>query len=302
MANPLSPGRTKAPNGRIAYVNGRYLPHAHAFVHIEDRGYQFADAVYEACEVRDGAIIDLTRHLDRLDRSLDALQMLRPMSRPALAFVIREVVGRNLVSYGSVYLQVGRGVARRDHPFPATPLPPSLVITAKHGDRAKAETQANAGIGVITLPDNRWGRVDIKTVGLLPNVLAKQAAREAGAREAWFIDADGYVTEGGSSNAWIVTAEGVLVTRQASTAILSGITRAGVLDVAEAAGLKVELRRFTVAEAKSAREAFVTSASQIVLPVVMIDGDPVANGHPGTIALNLRRRFHDVAEATPATK
>ncbi|MDR3496844.1 MAG: D-amino-acid transaminase [Ancalomicrobiaceae bacterium] len=298
MSPSLSPGRAKAPNGRIAYVNGRYIPHARASVHIEDRGYQFADAVYEACEVRDGAIIDLTRHLDRLDRSLAALRISRPMSRPALVFIVREVVRRNLVHDGSVYLQVGRGVARRDHPFPSAPVAPSIVITAKHTDRATSERLASAGIGVITLADNRWGRVDIKTVGLLANVLAKQAAREAGAREAWFVDAGGFVTEGGSSNAWIVTADGKLVTRPDSAAILSGITRRGVFDVAKVAGLTVELRPFTVAEAKAAREAFVTSATSIVLPVVAIDGNPVGNGHPGSIALELRLRFHDVAEAT----
>jgi D-alanine transaminase len=283
--------------GRVSYVNGRYVPHDGAAVHIEDRGYQFGDAIYEACEVRDGAVIDLTRHFDRLDRSLRELRIAQPMARKALGLVVAEVIRRNRIRFGSVYLQIGRGVARRDHPFPLVPVAPSVVVVAKHSDRNKLEALATNGIAVITVPDIRWGRVDIKTVGLLPNVLAKQAARDAGAREAWLVDADGYVTEGGSSNAWIVTADGVLVTRPDGPDILSGITRRGVVDTAARLGIPVEFRRFTVDEAKAAREAFNTSASTIVLPVVTIDGAPVANGHPGSIARQLRETFHAVAEA-----
>jgi D-alanine transaminase len=283
--------------GRVAYVNGRYVPQDSAAVHIEDRGYQFADAIYEACEIRDGAIIDLTRHFDRMDRSLRELRIGQPMSRKALGLVVAEVIRRNRVKYGSVYLQIGRGVARRDHPFPLVPVAPSVVVVAKHYDRKKMEAIATSGIAVITLPDVRWGRVDIKTVGLLPNVLAKQAAREAGAREAWLVDADGHVTEGGSSNAWIVTADGVLVTRPDGPDILSGITRRGVIDTAAKLGIPVEFRKFTVEEAKAAREAFNTSASSIVLPVVMIDGAPIANGYPGSLAVELRATFHGVVEA-----
>jgi len=283
--------------GRVAYVNGQYRAQDSAAVHIEDRGYQFADAIYEACEIRDGAIIDLTRHLDRMDRSLAALGIAEPMSRKALALIMAEVIRRNRVTFGSVYLQIGRGVARRDHPFPTRPVAPSVVIVAKHHDRKRFETLASTGISVITMPDIRWGRVDIKTVGLLANVLAKQAAREAGAREAWLVDRDGYVTEGGSSNAWIVTADGVLVTRPAGPDILSGITRQGVIDTAARLGIPVALRAFTVEEAKAAREAFNTSASTIVMPVVRIDGVPVANGHPGSLATQLRNAFHGVVEA-----
>jgi D-alanine transaminase len=280
---------------RIAFVNGRYVPHADACVHVEDRGYQFADGVYEVCEVARGYIMDMPRHLGRLDRSLKELQMAAPMSRGALEIVIAEVVRRNGVRNGLVYLQVTRGVARRDFLFPAD-TKPSLVIISKKIDPAINARRAEQGIKVITVPENRWERVDIKSVGLLPNVLAKEKARAAGAQEAWFVDTEGCVKEGGSSNAWIVTADGVLVTRPAEHGILRGITRTSLFEVAASLGLKIEERGFTVAEAKAAREAFITSATTVVLPVVEIDGAPVANGHPGTVALSLRGAFFDVAE------
>jgi len=280
---------------RIAFVNGRYVPHADACVHVEDRGYQFADGVYEVCEVARGYIMDMARHLGRLDRSLKELQMASPMSRAALEIVIAEVVRRNRVRNGLVYLQVTRGVARRDFLFPAD-TKPSLVILAKKIDPSINAKRAEHGIKVITVPENRWERVDIKSVGLLPNVLAKEKARAAGAQEAWFVDTDGNVKEGGSSNAWIVTADGVLVTRPAEQGILRGITRTTLFEVAASLGLKIEERGFSVAEAKAAREAFITSATTVVLPVVEIDGAPVANGHPGTVALSLRGAFFDVAE------
>jgi D-alanine transaminase len=280
---------------RIAFVNGRYVPHADACVHVEDRGYQFADGVYEVCEVARGYIMDMPRHLGRLDRSLKELQMAAPMSRGALEIVIAEVVRRNGVRNGLVYLQVTRGVARRDFLFPAD-TKPSLVIISKKIDPAINAKRAEQGIKVITVPENRWERVDIKSVGLLPNVLAKEKARAAGAQEAWFVDTEGYVKEGGSSNAWIVTADGVLVTRPAEHGILRGITRTSLFEVAASLGLKIEERGFSVAEAKAAREAFITSATTVVLPVVEIDGAPVANGHPGTVALSLRGAFFDVAE------
>src|SRR6516162_2889833 len=216
---------------RIAYVNGRYLPFPDAKVHVEDRGYQFGDGVYEVCEVRDGRLIDERRHIDRLVRSLGELRIAMPMSRVALGAVLRETVRRNRVRDGIVYLQITRGVARRDHAFPAADTQPSVVVTARNLDRAANERVAADGIAVITVPENRWPRVDIKSVSLLPNVLAKQAARDAGAKEAWFVDANGYVTEGASSNAWIITADGKLVTRQTDHAILRGITRTVLLDV-----------------------------------------------------------------------
>jgi D-alanine transaminase len=284
---------------RIAYVNGRYVRHADACVHVEDRGYQFADGVYEVCEIWDGHLVDEARHLDRLERSLRELAIAMPMTRPALQLVLREVVRRNRVANGLVYLQVTRGVARRDHFFPPAGTAPTLVVTSKSIARAKGRQMAEEGASVITLPDNRWARVDIKSVGLLPNVLAKQKAREAGAREAWFVDRDGYVTEGASTTAWIVTRDGVLVTRPNGPELLPGVTRITVAEVARRAGLLVEERKFTVAEAKAGREVFMTAASTLVMPIVKIDGETVANGHPGTIALQLRAAFHDVAEMLP---
>ena len=284
---------------RIAYVNGRYVPHRDAAVHIEDRGYQFADAVYEVCEVARGNLMDMTRHLDRLGRSLTELRIDWPMARRALEVVLREVVGRNGVVNGLVYVQVSRGVAGRDFLFPADTRP-ALVVTAKKVDPALAEKRAENGIKIITVPENRWDRVDIKSVGLLPNVLAKQKAKEAGAQEAWFVDTDGNVKEGGSSNAWIVTADGVMVTRPAEHGILRGITRTTLFDVAKKLGLTIEERGFSVAEAKAAREAFISSATTIAMPVVEIDGSPVANGHPGSVVLSLRQAFFDVAEKTQA--
>jgi D-alanine transaminase len=283
---------------RIAYVNGRYRPHHEAAVHIEDRGYQFADGVYEVCEVRDGRLIDERRHLERLGRSLTALQMAAPMSDRALGAVLRETVARNRVRNGLVYLQVTRGVARRDHAFPTAQTSPSAVVTARRLDRGRYDREAAAGVAVISMPENRWGRVDIKSIALLPNVLAKQAAREQGAREAWFVDRDGRVTEGSSSNAWIVTAQGHLVTRPADHGILRGVARTVVFDVARAHGVEVEERAFTIAEAYAAREAFMTAASQIVLPVVRIDGRLIGEGTPGPIASALRHDFHLYAEAS----
>jgi D-alanine transaminase len=219
-----------------------------------------------------------------------------PMPPAALGVVLREVVRRNRVRWGIVYLQITRGVSRRDHAFPPAGTAPSLVVTARNLDLAQAEQLAADGVAVISVPENRWARVDIKSVSLLPNVLAKQAAREQGAREAWFVDAEGRVTEGSSSNAWIVTRDGKVVTRHADHAILKGITRTVVLDVLAAQGLALEERPFTLQEAHAAREAFITSASQIVLPVVRIDGRPVGNGAPGLIAGALRRDYHRHAE------
>ncbi|MFB9952682.1 D-amino-acid transaminase [Rhizobium puerariae] len=284
---------------RIAYVNGQYVRHSEAAVHVEDRGFQFADGVYEVCEVRQGLIVDLTRHLDRLDRSLGELKMTSPMSRAALAFVIREVLRRNRVRNGIFYLQVTRGVARRDHFFPANDTPPTIAITAKSTDPSVAAKKYASGIRVITVPENRWDRVDIKTVGLLPNVLAKQQAREAGAQDAIFVDRDGIVMEGASSNVWIVTPGGELVTRPAEHGILKGITRTTLLDVAAKLGLRVAEREFKVGEMLAAREVFFTSATGICVPIVEIDGKPVANGHPGTISASIRDAFFDIAEKTP---
>ena len=285
---------------RIAYVNGRYVRHTDAAVHVEDRGYQFADGVYEVCEIRHGYIVDLTRHLDRLDRSLRELEMKWPMARKALITVIREVVRRNLVTNGMYYLQVTRGVAKRDHVFPPDSVPSSIVITAKSLNRDAAEKRAEAGIAIITVPENRWGRVDIKTVGLLPNVLAREAAKRQGAQEAVFVDEDGFIKEGAATNAWIVSKEGKLVTRPAEHGILRGVTRTTVMEVAAKLGLTVEERPFSVEEAKNAREVFITAATTLVMPVVKLDGQPIGNGHPGLIAPQLREAFFAVAEKTLA--
>lgn len=284
---------------RIAYVNGRYVAHADAAVHIEDRGYQFADGVYEVCEVARGFIVDMPRHLARLNRSLSELSIDWPVTKGVLPLLLREVVRRNHVANGLVYVQVTRGVASRDFVFPMD-TPSSLVITARKADPAAAVKRAETGIKVITVPENRWDRVDIKSTGLLPNVLAKQKAKEAGAQEAWFVDTDGNVKEGGSSNAWIITRDGVLVTRPAEHGILRGITRTTLFEVAAKLGLKIEERGFSVAEAMAAREAFISSATTIAQPIVAIDGVPVANGHPGSITLSLRQAFFDVAEKSPA--
>ena len=281
---------------RIAYVNGRYLPLAHASVNIEDRGYQFSDGVYEVCEVRSARLVDERRHIERLQRSLSELRIAMPMAPESLGVIMREVVRRNRVHWGIVYLQITRGVARRDHAFPPPGTRPAIVVTARNMDFANAEKLAAEGVAVISVPENRWDRVDIKSVSLLPNVLAKQTAREQGAREAWFVDKQGFVTEGSSSNAWIVTRNGTVVTRQVDTAILKGVTRTVVLDIIAAQGLKLDVRPFTMDEAKEAREAFITSASQTVMPVVKIDGRPVGNGAPGLIASALRRDFYRHAE------
>jgi D-alanine transaminase len=281
---------------RIAYVNGRYLPPSGAKVAIEDRGYQFADGVYEVCEVREGHLIDERRHMARLDRSLGELRIARPMSPAALGIVLRETIRRNRVRDGIVYVQVTRGVARRDFPFPSADTRPSLVVTARSNDLERLEQIATEGISVITVPDLRWRRVDIKSVALLPNVLAKQSAREQGAREAWLVDGQGRITEGASSNAWIVSRDGKLITHPLGQDILPGITRSVVIDVIKAQGLPFEERSFTVEEAQAAREAFITSASQIVLPVVSINGRPVGNGAPGLISAALRRDYRRHAE------
>ncbi|MFN9929033.1 MAG: D-amino-acid transaminase [Phenylobacterium sp.] len=283
---------------RIAYVNGRFTRRAEGFVHIEDRGYQLADGVYEVWALFDGKLADPEGHFARLERSLGELRIPMPMSRAALTMVLREAVRRNGVREGLVYLQVTRGVAPRMHAFPMNPVPPAVVITVNRVDRASDEARAAQGVAVTTTAENRWGRCDIKTVGLLSNVLAKQAAREAGAVEAWYVDELGLVTEGASSNAWIVDADGVLRTRDTQANILRGVTRLSLLDVAREAGLEVQQRPFSVAEAKAAREAFITGAGSLVLPVVKIDGDPVGDGRVGPVASRLRRLYIERARAT----
>ncbi len=281
---------------RIVYVNGRYLPYAQAFVHVEDRGFQFADGVYEVCEIFAGRLVDLSPHLARLARSLREIGMDMPMSERALRGVIRETVRRNRVRDGLLYMQVTRGQAPRDFLFPEPDVPPTMVLLARHSSPATGRRRAESGIAVITTRDIRWQRPDIKTLLLLPQVLARQAAREQGAGEAWLVDEEGYVTEGAASNAWIVTKDGVLVTRPSAARILKGVTRQTVLSLAASLGLSVEKRKFSVAEAKAAREAFVTAATALVMPVVAIDGVPVGDGTPGPITRRLREGLHEAAE------
>lgn len=274
---------------RIAYVNGRFLPFRQACVHIEDRGYQFADGVYEVMALVAGRLLDESRHLDRLERSLAELGIAWPMSRSALSLVMGQLIRRNRLATGILYLQITRGVARRDHAFPAATRP-SLVMTVR-ALRSNPASLAQRGARVITIADIRWRRCDIKSIALLPNVLAKQAARLAGADEAWMVDEDGSVTEGSSTNAWIVTADGKLVTRPADHSILNGVTRMAVLDLARTLGLEVVERPFSLIEAKAAPEAFLTSTTGYVMPVVAIDGEAVGKGTPGPLTLRLREAY-----------
>lgn len=276
---------------RWAYVNGVFRPQRGPSIDVEDRGFQFADGVYEVWAVHDARLMDEEGHYERLERSLGELRIDAPMSRAALRVALNQTLRRNRVRTGLVYLQITRGVARRDHAFPSAPIRPTVVITAKSLDWRALEAGAEAGIAVISTPETRWARCDIKSVALLANILAKQTAREAGAKEAWFVDPDGYVTEGASSNAWIVDAEGVVRTRSLSANILRGITRTTLLKVIADEGLVLSEAGFTLAEAYRAREAFITAASAFVQPVVMLDGRAIGAGAPGPVARALRAAY-----------
>lgn len=275
---------------RIAYVNGQYVPHRQAAIHVEDRGYQFADGVYEVAWVAGGHIVDEEEHYDRLERSLRELQIARPMGRPAMRLVARELLRRNNVVDGHVYTQVTRGVARRDHPFPPKGTPPALVMMARRAKPQDPKIDTH-GIAVITIPDIRWERCDIKSVSLLPNVLGKQQAREAGAHEAWQVDRDGMITEGTSTNAWIVDQDGTVITRQLENAILGGITRLSLLALAAKAQIRIVERPFSLEEARKASEAFLTSTTSFVIPITKLDGKPVGTGKPGPIGSRLRELY-----------
>lgn len=276
---------------RIAYVNGQYVLHGEAVVHIEDRGYQFADGVYEVVNIDRGQLVDEEPHLDRLDRSLDELGIAWPMARRAMKLVMRQVIRRNMIKDGLIYIQITRGVASRDHGFPEG-VPPSIVMTAKTMKQPSAEQPDDKGIAVISHPDIRWSRPDIKSVALLPNVICKQKAREAGAYEALLVDAQGYVTEGSSTNAWIVTKGNEVVTRATDgNAILNGITRQAFIKLMAAEGLAFVERKFTIAEALEAKECFITASTTRIKAVVSIDGEPVGNGHPGETVAKLRRLY-----------
>lgn len=277
---------------RVTYVNGRYLPHAEASVHVEDRGHQFADAVYEVIPVTGGRLCHLDQHLDRLGRSLTALSIAWPVARPVLPVILKRVAAMNRVADGLVYLQVSRGVAPRNHVFPAA-TPPGLVVSSWPA-KGPSAVQVEQGVAVAIRPDQRWKRPDIKTVGLLPNLLARQSAKQEGAYEAWLADERGFVTEGSATNAFIIDQNGVLRTHPADSAILGGVTRSNVLALALRLGLEVEERAFTVAEAAVAREAFLSGTTVTVLPVTAIDGQSVADGRPGAVTRNLRALYQEL--------
>jgi len=281
---------------RIVYVNGRYCPYDEALVHVQDRGFQFADAVYEVCEVVGGRLIDERLHMERLRRSMRELRMEWPVSSRALGVILRETVRRNRVRDGLVYLQVSRGAAVRDFAFPAPEVEPTVICYARMKSARAAEKRAAAGIRVVTMPDIRWKRVDIKSVALLPNALARQQAYDAGAQEAWMVDEDGFVTEGASCNAWILAEDGALITRPAETGILRGVTRTVLMEAIRDGGIAIVERPFSIEEAKSAKEAFTTSATGNVMPVVAVDGVTIGEGRPGVLTVRLRQLFRARAE------
>ena len=276
---------------RLAYVNGRYVRHALASVHVEDRGFQFADGVYEVCAVRDHILIDEAPHLDRLERSLAALRIAMPVSRRALCVVLRELAARNRLVNGLVYIQVTRGQARRDHGFPEPGVAPTLVVTARSLDLARYDRLAVNGVKVLLTPEIRWARCDIKSVSLLPNVLAKQQAREAGCFEAWFVTPDGTITEGASSNAWIVDSAGRLRTRPKGQQILPGITRDEILALCRDHGIVCDETPFTEQDVVTAREAFVTAATLGAMPVVQVGPHRIGDGTPGPVSRRIRALY-----------
>lgn len=286
---------TDVPAPRIVYLNGDFLPFEEARVPIMDRGFLFADGIYEVSAVLDGRLVDNAAHLARLDRSLSEIGIRNPHDAAAWERLQTELVARNGLSEGLVYMQVTRGVAERDFAFPPADTPPTVVMFTQ-AKTVSANPLAERGAAIVTVEDLRWKRRDIKSVALLAQVLAKQAAAAAGVAEAWMHE-DGFVTEGSSSTAFIVTNERVLVTRPLSTALLPGITRAAVLRLASEQDLRIEERAFSVEEACSATEAFYTSASAFVMPVVSIDGTPVGDGKPGALTRRLRELYLDLARA-----
>ena len=278
---------------RIMYVNGRYLPRSEATIPIEDRGYLFADGVYDAFELRNGQIIDIAGHLGRLYHSMSEIAIDNPPAAQVMEHILRETVRRNRYPNGFIYLQVTRGVAPRDFAFPAPDTPVSIVCIVYNAISGALDRLAQEGISVITCRDIRWKRPDIKTLLLLPAVLAKQAASEQGAKEAWMVDDEGYITEGSASNAWIITRENELITRKADGAILRGITRTAIFEFLEREKLTLVERSFTLEEALGASEAFISACSLTVMPVVKIDGTPIGTGKPGAKTLSMREIYRD---------
>lgn len=280
--------------GRIAYVNGRYVAHRDAAVHIDDRGFQFSDGVYEVLPVYAGRIINRAWHLERLERSLRELRIGWPLSPRVLPAILQQVLQRNRISGGGmIYVQITRGVAPRVHAFPAAGLKPALIVTAHAVDMAARAAQAAIGVRLISTLDARWARRDIKSVSLLPNILAKQLAVEAGAFEALFVTPEGIVTECASSTFWIVNQAGTLLTHPLGNEILPGVTRRAVLALAQELGINTEERRFSLTEALAARETFLTSATNFVMPVTQIDEQVIGDGAPGAVSLALRQAYID---------
>jgi D-alanine transaminase len=277
---------------RIAWLNGAFVPLADAKISAQDRGFLFADGIYEFTAVLDGKLVDSAAHLARFERSAAGLDLRLPLPVDEIQAIQRELISRNALDQGGVYFQLTGGPAERDFLAPSTT--PTLFMFTQVSDVLDRPT-ARTGIAVKTIADPRWARRDIKSIMLLGQVLAKREAAAAGAQEAWLVDSDGFVTEGASSSALIVAADGTLVTRPNSHAILPGCTRQAVLAIAERDGVKVEERLFTVAEALAAREAILTSASNFVLPIIRIDGQPIGKGAPGPIAQRLRELYIEAA-------
>lgn len=280
---------------RISYVNGQYVPYHEASVHIEDRGYQFADGIYEAIGCIHGKLADEVGHLDRMERSLSELQMEMPVARRTLQFILREVIRRNKLKNCYLYIQVTRGVARRAFEFPAPETPQSLVVISGPFNFDENPAVKN-GVKVITVPDIRWQRRDIKTIALLPQCLAKQQAIDEGAYDAWMVDPEGFVTECSASNAWIVTKEGKIITRSVSNDILRGVTRTAIQKLSQEMNLVMEERSFTPQEAYDAVEAFATSATALIMPVIEIDGHKIGSGKPGDVTKNIYAEYRAYAD------
>lgn len=286
---------------RIAYVNGRYVPHAHAQVGIEDRGYQFADGIYDVVPIVKGTFIDEDWHWDRLERGMEALRISKPVGRKALGMIARRIAKMNMIENGIVYVQVTRGEAPRNHKFPTTPVPPAMVVTGRNvampDDLSKPQM-----IDVITGPDERWARPDIKSISLLPNVLAKQAAAEAGAYESWLINDSGEITEGSSANAWIVRRDPdsgrvIIQTHQTDKAILKGIVRTAIVALADQHQWLIEETPFTVTDLMAADEAFQSSSGNMIRPVRTVDGSTIGSGETGPVVQEILNAFADHVNA-----
>jgi len=280
---------------RIAYVDGQYVSLDTPAIYVEDRGYQFADGVYEVCALRDTKLIDQDAHLKRLDYSLHELGIAPPVSHAVLKHIIKEIIRRNRLANGLLYIQVTRGVAKRDHNY-TNDMRPFLVVTGRPIAKGAREKAFAKGKSVVTLPDLRWKRCDIKSISLLPNVLARKQASDQGCDEAWLVDENGFVTEAASANAWIVDQDGVLRSRKEDHAILNGITRQVLFHVANKLGLPIELRPFTVEEALNAKECFSTASTLVLTPVLKINGQTINTGEPGPFSKALAEHYDDVSQ------